>query len=192
MSSGPFKTCHSVADFPEQVQNTSVNIATSLTTCYSKLKLHICGDCSPQTLPGTHHITYHSVADVLQKVTRASHFRAARLPGQISASGRDSLEEPVPLHLLMQIAHFRASCLSPQISASGRASPAEASPLLTHAITVRTFPGQAPLQISASGQPSAEEPLPLPILMQIAQSGPGCSLLRFCHLAGLPHRSLFP
>ena len=186
MSSGPFKTCHSVADFPEQVQNTSVNIATSLTTCYSKLKLHICGDCSPQTLPGTHHITYHSVADVLQKVTRASHFRAARLPGQISASGRDSLEEPVPLHLLMQIAHFRASCLSAQIPASGRASPAKLSPYTFCYRSHISRPGASPARFRhLTGLPQrsfscthyvADRPFP--------------SQAR--HLAGVPQRSLFP
>ena len=119
-------------------------------------------------------------------------FRARRLPGQMSASERDAPEEPLPLHLLMQIAHFRASRFSAQISASGRASRAGLSPLhfllqIAH-FQARRLSGQ----ISASGQPSPEESLPLPILTQIAQSGPGASLLRFCHLAGLPHRSLFP
>ena len=47
-------------------------------------------------------------------------------------------------------------------------------------------------KIPASGQASPEELLPLPIRTQIAQSGPGASLLRFCHLAGLPYRRLFP
>ena len=110
----------------------------------------------------------------------------------MSASGRDAPEEPLPLRLLVQIAHFRAGRLSAQISASGRASPAELSPLhfllrIAH-FQARRLSGQ----ISASGQPSPEESLPLPIGMQIAQSGPGDSLLRFCHLAGLLHRSLFP
>ena len=134
----------------------------------------------------------HSVADVPQKVKHLSYFRARRLPGEMSASGQDASEEPLPLHLLMQIVHFRASRLSAQMSASGRASPAELSPLhfllqIAH-FKARHLSGQ----ILTSGQPSSEESLPLPILALIAQSGPGASLLRFCHLAGLPHRGLFP
>ena len=60
------------------------------------------------------------------KVKHATHFRARRLPGEMSASGQDVSEEPLPLHLLMQIVHFRASRLSAQISASGPAPPEEA------------------------------------------------------------------
>ena len=83
--------------------------------CDSTMNLLCFGDCSPWAPPATRHITEQSVAGVPHKVKHAFPFRARRLPGEMSASGRDAPEEPLPLHLLMQIAHFRASRLSAQM-----------------------------------------------------------------------------
>ena len=103
----------------------------------------------------------------------------------MSASGRDAPEEPLPLHLLMQIAQFRASRLSAQISASGRASPAELFPLhfllqIAHFKT-RHLSGQ----ISASSLPQRSL-FPYPFLRRSPNPGQALPCLDFVTWPGFP------